>query len=242
MVNASTPPSPAEIVTAEVAKYGDELVPGAAEKLGAIWASLGTLGADKRAEQVAKNMEGEFAGRYRDPEKVAAKLANGADPGPLRRALARNADRLAPGAVDALAGQLAHQVAGKRPHEVAGFVERFLASRDAHPHLAVRPELPAHEQRLTDLLYRNFSQEMSHGQIAEIARDNRGQLRGLDDKRVVEMVGRTLRLSAADPRVSGGPGSIEHRPAAVPSPAPARATDGTFKAAEATPPRKSLVR
>jgi hypothetical protein len=240
----SEPTQAPDPVAAELAKYPD-LVPGAVEQLSSLWSgSLGKLPADQLAATIRDRMDGPLVARYRDPEASAARLPDGGTPSELRKALERNSARLLPGAVDALVGRLAHEVAGRRPSEVAGHVEKFLHGRDAHDFLAVRPELPAGEARLQDLLHANFGRELDSSQIADLARDRSGQLGRLPDQQVVSSVARTLRLDARDPRVTGQAADpFGHRavPAATPKP-PARDESGQFKPAEAPPARQSLVR
>jgi hypothetical protein len=242
MEPGETPPTPTEVVTADLKRY-PELVEGAAESLGAVWNGLGTMPADRRAEEISRRLDQPFAAKFRNPEHVGGKLANGADPSPLRRALERNADRLAPGAVDVLAGHLAARVAGKGAAEIAGEVERFLGGREAHTFLAVRPEPPAHEQRIDDILRRNFPGELSSDQVARMVKDRK--LSALSEPQIVGAVARTLRLPASDHRHGGRPASIEHRPAPAPAPAraePARDEQGRFQEEPGPPPRRSLVR
>jgi hypothetical protein len=228
-------------VAAELSKYPD-LVPGAVQQLSAIWASDGSLPADKLAETIASKLEGSFAQRYRDPEAVARKLANGGTPSPLREALERNASRLAPGQVDALVPKLASEVVNKTPAQIAGHVERFLRTSASHPYLAVRPPEPAHVMRIRDVINQHFSGEVNESQIASLARDPRTSAG--DDGLLISMIARTLRLPATDRRVSGRPASIERRADPAPTVGEPRAqrADGTFEPVQPPPPRRSLVK
>jgi hypothetical protein len=237
-------PSPHDVVVADIKKYGPELKAGAAETLGALWSSsLGELPADKRAEKIAENLATTWAQEnYKDTEHVAPKLANGADQSPLRQALARNADRLAPGAVDKLTTQLAGQVVGQTPAQIAGSVERFLGSRAAHPHLAVRPAQPAEEARIQEIILRRFP-GVGNELIASVQGDRSNHHKS--EELIVSMVAATLGLPHSDPRRGGGPASIQHRPEPPkPLPVPVRNPDGTFTTPPPpeAPPRRSLVR
>jgi hypothetical protein len=230
-------------VTAELAKYSQDLVPGAVEELSSIWGqSLGKLPADKLAATVRERMDTPFVGRYRNPEAPAPTLPDGGTPSELRRALERNASRLAPGAVDALMTRLGHEVAGRKPAEIAGHVERFLHGNAAHDFLAVRPEVPAHEARIRDLLNANF--QLPAAEVEKLARNR--QFVGLSDQAVVSMMARTLRIDPTDPRRTGRAADpFGTRPAPTPAAPKAQARDessGQFTKGDEPPPRRSLVR
>jgi hypothetical protein len=232
-------PTPQQVVEADLQKY-PELLPGAAKMLAGAWGStLGTMPRELRAEELEKRMAGPLAARYRNPEYVAPTLEGGGTPSTLRQILTRQADRLGTGAIDKLMISLAPQTNGKAAPAVARIVEQFLGSRDAHEHLAVRPELPEHEQRIIDLLYRNFAQELSHEEIARLARDKSGQFRSRDDKMVIAMVGKwTLRLPDTDPRVSGQTDYNAPRTSPAPKPVPSGQVEETPPPA---PKRKNLA-
>jgi hypothetical protein len=251
-VNATPPPpkpSHADIVIADLKKYGEALLPGAAESLGAIWNGLGAIAPDKRAEELHRRLESDFGKTYLNPEYAAPKLENGLDQSPLRRALERNADRLAPGKVDVLTAQLGGQVAGKSEAQVAGHVEKWLNSRDADAHRpgAAFAQPDPHQRKLMDILERNFpGMDMRGPTAASVFRDPR--FRQAPEAMVVSIVAATMGFPADDPRRSGRRTSFEPtRPpaAAAPAPQPVRGPDGKFvetvKPAEPTPARKSLA-
>jgi hypothetical protein len=134
--------SPAERVAAELRRF-PQLLPGAVEVLAPMWVkALGSLPPERRAARAVELMASPIARRYADPEYVAPKLPNGADPSPLRATLARYADRIAPGQVDALTARLAGKMVYKDPAAIAAAVVKFLGSPEAKPYL-VAPAGPA---------------------------------------------------------------------------------------------------
>jgi hypothetical protein len=229
-------------ISTELSKYQGELVPGAIQELAGLWSgtSLAGLSPDRIAQTIRERLDGPLMSRYKNPEAASRTLPDGGTPSELRLALERNSSRLVPGAVDALVAKLGHAVAGRKPGEVAAHVEKFLHSRDAHDFVAVRPELPAHEARIRDLLTANFN--LPDSRVEELARDRSGQLRGMPEKQLIQTVARTLRIDPSDARITGRAADpFGTRPAPTPKP-PARDESGQFKKDDEPPPRRSLVR
>jgi hypothetical protein len=249
---SATPPPPKptdqEVVAADIRKYGAELVEGADMKLGAIWGSLAHVSPAKRAEVIAERLDGEYGRQHRNAEFAPRSLDNGLPPSELRRALERNADRLGDGQVDVLATKLAGQVAGKTPAQVAGAVEAFITSKAGREHLAERPLPSYQEQRLQEIMHKNFP-ELRGDIRASVLRDP--NFRSMPESQVITIIAKTIKLPHTDPRSSGKTATIEYRPpppaaAPAPTPPPTRNQDGTFSPAkpdEPTPPprRKSLA-
>jgi hypothetical protein len=222
------PPSPHDVVVADIKKYGNELVPGAAEKLGALWSGLGTEQPDARAEKIATRLGEPWAQQFRNPEFVAPKNANGSDQSPLRQALERNAPRLRPGEVDVLTNELAGEVAGKTPSQIAGHVERFISTRDARSHM------PEEASRLGEIIRRNFP-GVGNDLIASVQRSQ--QYHGMAESQLVVIVANTLGLPHTDPRSQGRSAPNPNRPEPEPRSELVRNLDGSW-----TQPRKSLVK
>jgi hypothetical protein len=231
------PPSAADVVTAEVARYGDHLLPGAAEKIGHLWQSLASLSPDKRAEKIHEGLTGHLGARWLNPEAAPAKLENGQPFSPLRQTLSRHAGELMPGAVDTLTAAWSAELARKTPSQIEGEVVRRLATRDAEPFLKAIRVVPAHEQKIVDRLSRHFG-ELGPTGAAALARDLSHQLTGRSDHAFVIAVAsrltygpfaakyQTATLDGNDPRLRGQ----------FSTPA-ARSGDGRFTGAPASKPR-----
>jgi hypothetical protein len=145
---APEPPKPDRLMTslekatAELRRF-PQLLPGAVERLAPRWAmKLGSLPPDQRAARAVELMDGPTEKQLTDSEYLAPKLPNGADPSPVRATLARYADRIAPGQLDALTARLSVELSGRKPPLIASAVVRFLASPEAKPYL-VAPAGPA---------------------------------------------------------------------------------------------------
>jgi hypothetical protein len=186
---------PGAAVAAELRRYGEEFLPGAAEKIGAVWNDLGSLPPHAIAQAVAERLArgGAMVDRFRDPEYVAPKLPNGAAPSPLRAALLRNADQLRPGAVDELAAAWALDTAGMSPSRTSGEVARRLGLRENEGYLAAPPAPPAHEQRIASVVLDHFGDVFSPEGASRFARERSQQLRNMPDREVVRQVAGALR-------------------------------------------------
>jgi hypothetical protein len=230
------PPSAAEVVTSDVAKYGDHLLPGAAEKIGHLWQSLASLAPDKRAEKIHEGLTGHLGARWLNPEAAPAKLENGQPYSPLRQTLSRHAGELMPGAVDTLTAAWSAELARKTPSQIEGEVVRRLATRDAEPFLKAIRVVPAHEQKIVERLSRHFG-ELGPTGAALLARDLARDLTGKSDQAfVIHVASRltygpfaakygTASLDGSDPRLLGQ----------FSTPA-TRSADGRFTDRPATPP------
>jgi hypothetical protein len=94
--------NPAEALVADLKRYGDALLPGAAEVIAQRNQNLAHLSPDRRAEKITELVESPTWARWRNPEHRAPALENGQPLSPLRAALSRHAPDLKPGSLDAL--------------------------------------------------------------------------------------------------------------------------------------------
>lgn len=195
----------AEVITREVADgYGDQLVPGAAEHLGHIWAAggMGNMPADRRAEEIAKRVASPLVDRFRDPGYDPATA-----PTPVERALRQQSHRLADGAVEGLAGRWSVDLAGRDPARVAGEVARRLdqlGEQDHRKFLKAPYQAPAYEDRVYALLSANFDDLMSVDGKMALARDRGKEFSRMSDQQIILMVAGSLRASVVAAKYSGG--------------------------------------
>jgi hypothetical protein len=133
----------------ELLRYGDELLPGAAEELIALWADeLDGLTTDRLAEEVAMRLEDpEVAERFVCPRTYEA----GGALSPLRRVLQRHAQELKPGALATLARHWRIEMRKWSLPRIAGEVERRLHSPE---YVSYRRDHPCPEDRVREALGR----------------------------------------------------------------------------------------
>lgn len=246
----------AALVTAEVAGYADQLVPGAVEHLGKIWGGLASRPAEARAEEIARRMEippegkPDLIARFRNPAYDPE-----SDTDPVRTAIGRQGHKLRDGAADELAGELRVELAGRPAPVVAREVARHIA---ANPGYLKNP--PAESPRLARvraLVGANFPELGPAGVDRLVA--ERGQQLGpqsdaqlimnvavaLGSSVVAERYGTTRTVPADDARRRGV--AIRTvtvtRPAPAPAPAPARDDAGKFAEASkpAGPPKRRIL-
>lgn len=235
--------NPAEVVRDDILRYGNQLVPGAAEQLAARWIDLAKQSPEKRAETIATRMASPMVDRFRNPEFVAPKLENGAELSPLRASLARHSDRLRPGAVDELSGRWAIEMAGKSPAQIEGEVVRRLGDRNNNGFLSVYIPEPPHERRVIDLLQKNFADVISLDGIYQLARERGRDLQKMTDQTAISTLGKILSAGATARRYGAtvlppGDKRASVQPSAQIEPTK-RDADGRFQAPPAKPRRGS---
>lgn len=126
-MEATRPPTGEELATQEFLRYGNELVPGAAERLGRLFADrVGHPSAEARMREAVEVLDAPLAARYRNVEHKAPTTADGQPASPLRVAIARYKDDLRPDVLDQIHDLLAADVAGLPPARVAAALGRFL--------------------------------------------------------------------------------------------------------------------
>ena len=127
-------------LAADLARYGDALLPGAAAELARRNPGIAAMPPDKRAEKVAELVESPLWAKFRNPEARPVLVENGQPAGALRQALLRHEAELAPGAVDQLVEPLVRR-AGEQETRPTGRGGRPSAGRVRQ--LSVSEESPA---------------------------------------------------------------------------------------------------
>jgi hypothetical protein len=189
-------------VLAELQSYEDagELIPGAAAKLAPIFsAGLRGLPAHMIAETIAKRLESDFGKQHRNPAHAPAEGQTA-----LRQVLGRYAGRLANGqeTADRLAGEWGAELATMPPAKLAAEVTRRLADYRNNPDLKTSRPIPASEQRLVDLIFREFPEASSPGALA---RELSMELANASEDLVRRRLAFKLGLPADDPRRKAAP-------------------------------------
>lgn len=245
----------AEAVTAEVKAYSDQLVPGAAEAIGRLWAPLAKMPPEQRAQEVAKRMASPLVARWRDPgyDPEAA-------PTPLERAIGQQAHKLRDGAAAELATAWSAELAGRDPTRLAGEVARRLADPANVGFLKDQPADRPYVARLDKLLWDNFSDVLDPARVKDLIRDRGQQFARMSDQQVIMMVAGSLGSAAVREKYGKGlalePGDLRLRgasketimgtrtvrtaqpaPATLPS-APARDQGGRFAPTTPAAPRR----
>ena len=243
-----------ETVTREVAAYGDQLIPGAAEQIGRLWGvgAIGKMGPVQRAEAIAKGMGSPLVDRFRNP---AYDPASNTDP--VREAIGHHSLQLREGAADELATAWRGELAGRNPVALAGEVARRINAPANAGYLKNPPPEPLYAGRLRALLTANFGDVMTPNGITGLIGDRGRQYQGMPDHQVILQVAAVMKypgfaeqygtgrtIEAGDRRLSGG--GTHTTPAREPVKLPIQpatpnreAASGRFATAEtAAPPRR----
>ncbi len=241
--STTTRETPEQALTAELQRYGDALLPGAAEILGQRNAlPMAHMTPDKRAERVAELVESKLWANFRNSEHKPAVLENGQPVSPLRAALIRNQDRLKEGQVDLLVDKLAPQMVGKSVPQLAGAVVKWLATREADDFKVGITTRPA-EDALVSKVLSGFGDVLDGESARKLVIERRRDLERLAPRELTALVARALTSSSLasrygartiasdDPRLNGRNG--------VPDPSrpePVRQADGRFASPPAAKP------
>jgi hypothetical protein len=238
-------------LAADLRRYGDALVPGAAEVLARRNQQLAQLPPAERAEKIATLMESPLWANFRNPEHRPASLENGQPLSPVRAALSRHAAELVPGAVESLTQAWSASLAHLKPAQIAGEVVRRLAERDNRHHLASPPPLPANEQRLHAFLNQHFPELQGAAAKGRFVRERARELdpAGRPDHEALKAIAGQLRLAPVAARYGLTPlepddARILGRPRGGPSSGltkahePARGPDGKFAQPPADPAKR----
>lgn len=175
--------APSDPVRAELNRYGDRLLPGAAERLAAVWKPLGNMPPAELANAVATRLEEKPAARFLNPEHKPPTMPNGQPLAPLRQALDRYSDQIDQASRDALLKRWSVDAAGLSP----GAVARMVVSRLAKPEYAAFVKHPAAPlsgaQKHMDLIEAHFPEVPSENRRAlaeELSRRPGGRVRASD--------------------------------------------------------------
>jgi hypothetical protein len=249
----TTVETPTEILTRELGRYGDALLPGTAAIIAQRNPTVASLPPDKRAEKVAEMIEGPIWAKFRNNEYAPAKLENGQEVSPLRAALTRHSGELLTGAVDELMTKLAPMTINKTPAQIAGMVVRFLASRDAEPFAAFSRPKPRNEQRIIDVAAAHFGDVLDHDARNKFARERARDAANRDERGIFRMIADSLKgpgsaarygagtIANGDPRLVPGrePVGPKAKAAAVAAKVePVRQADGPFVAPPVAKPER----
>ena len=236
-----------EVVATEIRDgYADQLVEGSSEQLGHRWHPLANLPPERRAEEIARRMASPLVDRFRDPSFDPATADS-----PLKVALRQQSHKLADGAVDRLSSEWAADFAGRDPARTAGEVARRVNHPSNGQHLRVRPEAPAHEDRVYTLLSANFDDVLSVDGKMALVQERGREFAQLSDDQIVMTVAGSLRSSVVaerygatetiqtgDLRLRGiGQHTTPARTTATPpaKSAPTRESDGRFTSGTSKP-------
>jgi hypothetical protein len=216
--------TPQERLESELNRYAPELVPGAVAHLTKAWGDLAVLSAPALAEKVHERIHGELGKNFRNPEHVPAKLATGADPGPVRSALARHEGELRPGAVEQLTAAWSVELCYKSPASIAGEITRRLGLLENDHYLAVGRALTPDQHRAISLIYRHFSDTLDWTAARKMVLDRGLNLAGESDQMLVRRVAAGLAatpfaarygarpINHGDPRINPDPSLSDARP------------------------------
>jgi hypothetical protein len=177
----------AAIVQRDLEAYGDALAPGAAQHLGRAWNVLGSASEGDRAAEIARRLDEPYAYAYlnHDHKPMGSELS---------RAIARNADKLRPGAAEALEAELAPRVLNRPAPEIARLVAGHLARPAANAHLTPEAHVNASpaDQRLSAKIGQEFPM-LSGAGLEKLVRERGREFARMDDRTLILAVATMLR-------------------------------------------------